>query len=50
MVNKCPGGEIGIRNRLKICRSQGHVGSTPTPGTVIILYAKKRTLCKRCAL
>ena len=26
-------GEIGIRTRLKIWRSQGHVGSSPTSGT-----------------
>ena len=28
-----PGGGIGRRSRLKICRPQGRVGSTPTPGT-----------------
>lgn len=25
-------GEIGIRSRLKICRAQAHVGSSPTSG------------------
>ena len=29
----CPGGEIGIRSRLKICRSQRRAGSSPAPGT-----------------
>src|SRR3989344_9619637 len=29
----CPGGVIGSRRRLKISRSQEHVGSSPTPGT-----------------
>jgi hypothetical protein len=30
---KCPGGGIGRRSRLKICRSQGCAGSIPVPGT-----------------
>ena len=34
VYNPCPGGGTGIRNRLKICRPQGHVGSIPTPGTI----------------
>ena len=29
----CPGGGIGRRSRLKICRSQGCAGSIPVPGT-----------------
>ncbi len=29
----CPGGEIGRRIRLKICRPQGRTGSIPVPGT-----------------
>ena len=28
-----PGGGIGRRSRLKICRSQGCAGSIPVPGT-----------------
>jgi hypothetical protein len=28
-----PGGGIGRRSRLKICRPQGCIGSTPIPGT-----------------
>lgn len=32
----CRSGEIGIRTRLKIWRSQGHVGSSPTSGTIRI--------------
>ena len=34
-----PGGGIGIRDRLKICFSQGIVGSSPTPGTEINLFS-----------
>jgi hypothetical protein len=29
-----PGGGIGRRSRLKICRSQGCAGSIPVPGTI----------------
>ena len=29
----CPGGGIGRRSRLKICRSQECAGSIPVPGT-----------------
>ena len=29
----CGRGEIGIRNRLKICRSQDHAGSSPAART-----------------
>jgi hypothetical protein len=32
-ITRCRSGEIGIRTRLKIWRSQGHVGSSPTSGT-----------------
>ena len=31
----CPGGGIGRRSRLKICRSQGCAGSIPVPGTEV---------------
>lgn len=34
IITPCPGGETGIRKGLKIPRPQGHVGSTPTPGTM----------------
>jgi hypothetical protein len=32
ILNSRRSGEIGIRTRLKIWRSQGHVGSSPTSG------------------
>ena len=33
-----PDGEIGIRKRLKISRSKDHAGSSPAPGTKLIIY------------
>ena len=36
-ASKGPSGEIGRRNRLKIYRPHGHVGSSPTSGTNISL-------------
>ena len=35
IATHCPGGGIGRRSRLKICRSQGCAGSIPVPGTCI---------------
>src|SRR5579863_4159479 len=34
-----PGWRNGNRSRLKICRSKGLVGSTPTPGTKILFFS-----------
>ena len=36
MTALCQCGEIGKHNRLKICRSQGLVGSSPTTGTTFM--------------
>lgn len=33
-MNACPLGEIGIRNRLKICHPIGFAGSSPAGGTI----------------
>ena len=36
-LNQSRDGEIGKRSRLKICRPEGHAGSTPAPGTNTLL-------------
>jgi hypothetical protein len=38
---KSPGGEIGRRSRLKICRSQECAGSIPVPGTMTAVALAK---------
>lgn len=34
-------GEIGIRKGFKIPRPQGHVGSTPSPGTILFRLLRR---------
>lgn len=36
--SSCPGGGIGIRTGLKILSPQGIEGSSPSPGTKIIIF------------
>ena len=48
----CPGGGIGRRSRLKICRSQGCAGSIPVLGTslsfkALLVFAFKAFLMER---
>ena len=37
----CRGGETGRRRGLKILRSQEHVGSSPTPGTIFPCFSRE---------